>query len=75
MKLSKRAIEILEFVDSRCFPDGRYFVPMPDDPVYGAGDASCLLSLERKGLIKKANQNDYNYKITDVGKKELEGKE
>ena len=68
MKLSKRGLELLKLIDSRCGADGRYFMPLASDPVSGAGDASCLLSLERKGLTEKAHYNDYTYRITDLGK-------
>ena len=74
MKLSQRALELLRFIDSRCFPDGRYFVPLPYDPVHGAGDASCLLSLERKGLTEKAHENEYCYRITELGKSQIKSK-
>ncbi len=68
MNISKRGIELLRLIDSRCFSDGRYFVPSPYDDVHGPGDASCLLSLERKGLIEKAHYHDYCYRITESGK-------
>lgn len=70
MVLSKRAIELLQLIDSRTKPD-RFFVPLRDDPVGGAGDAKCLLSLEAKGLIERKHPQQYWYAITDKGQEEI----
>jgi len=70
VKLSKRAIELLRLIDSRTTPD-RFFVPQRDDPVSGAGDARCLLSLEAKGLIERKHPEQYWYAITDEGRRQI----
>ncbi len=70
MRLSKRAMELLQLIDSRTKPD-RFFVPQRDDSVSGAGDAKSLLSLEAKGLIERKHLQQYWFAITDEGKRQL----
>ena len=72
MKLSKRARELLEMIRERTdrFAGGHY-VPMAGDGVSGAGDANCLLGLERKGFTKKETTSGYSYSITVAGREVL----
>lgn len=64
--------------ESFFFPNHKsMYSPTFKETVYvdGAGDASALKGLERKGFVEKASKDwKYAYRITAEGRRELEGR-
>lgn len=76
MVLSKLAYELLNRINQATTRDSNgkllsYYVPIARDGVSGAGDASCLRSLEAKGLLERQMASDYSFSITQRGIEEL----